>query len=150
MLLSSSNRKYPSLPSYHIFLGCVPEMLVTSYSVTYCMYIQGKPGIGFHYNYAVYDECKLSGAFWLEDRIRLFVHNTTSLSSLCKVILRYCTYKMSGECVSKIRHILSGIHYTICGAVCFQSTHFPCDDKRIYLLCLIIIIKSEIWIITHF
>ena len=32
------------------------------------------------------------------------------------------------ECVSKIKHILSVIHYTICGAVCFQFTHFPCDD----------------------
>ena len=32
------------------------------------------------------------------------------------------------ECVSKIKHILSGIHYTICGAVCFQFTHSPCDD----------------------
>ena len=32
------------------------------------------------------------------------------------------------SCVSKIMHILSVIHYTICGAVCFQFTHFPCDD----------------------
>ena len=37
------------------------------------------------------------------------------------------------ECVSKIRHILSVIHYTIRGAVCFQFTHFPCDDwENIY------------------
>ena len=27
--------------------------------------------------------------------------------------------------VSKIKHILSVIHYTICEAVCFQFTHFP-------------------------
>ena len=52
--------------------------------------------------------------------------------------------------VCKIRHILSVIHYTICGAVCFQLTHFPCDDwDSIYILCLIIIIKSEVWTITH-
>ena len=50
--------------------------------------------------------------------------------------------------MSKIRHILSVIHYTICGAVCFQFTHFPCD-VWIYILCLIIIIKSEVWTITH-
>ena len=31
-------------------------------------------------------------------------------------------------CVSKIRYILSVIHYTIRVAVCFQFTHFPCDD----------------------
>ena len=39
------------------------------------------------------------------------------------------------ECVSKIRHILSVIHYTIRRAVCFQFTHFPCDDRQnIYAL----------------
>ena len=39
------------------------------------------------------------------------------------------------ECVSKIKHILSLIHYTICGAVCFQFTHFCCDDwENIYAL----------------
>ena len=32
------------------------------------------------------------------------------------------------ECVSKIKYVLSVIHYTICGAVCFQFTHFSCDD----------------------
>ena len=37
--------------------------------------------------------------------------------------------------MSKIKHILSVIHYTICGAVCFQFTHFPCDDwENIYTL----------------
>ena len=35
--------------------------------------------------------------------------------------------------VCKIKHILSVIQYTICGAVCFQITHFPCDDwENIY------------------
>ena len=39
------------------------------------------------------------------------------------------------ECVSKIKHILSVIHYTICRAVCFQLTHFPCDHwENIYTL----------------
>ena len=32
------------------------------------------------------------------------------------------------ECVSKIKHNSSVIHYTIYGAVCFQFTHFPFDD----------------------
>ena len=55
------------------------------------------------------------------------------LSSLCKLIWRHWTYKMPVryifvECVSKISHILSVIHYTIRGAVCFQFTNFPCDD----------------------
>ena len=52
--------------------------------------------------------------------------------------------------VCKIKHILSVIHYTICGAVCFQFTHFCCVDwENIYILFLIIIIKSEVWTITH-
>ena len=39
------------------------------------------------------------------------------------------------KCVSKIKHIISVIHYTICGAVCFQFTHFSCDDwDNIYTL----------------
>ena len=33
--------------------------------------------------------------------------------------------------MSKIKHIISVIHYTICGAVCFQFTHFSCDDWEI-------------------
>ena len=34
--------------------------------------------------------------------------------------------------------------------MCFHFTHFPCDDwENIYVLCLIIIIKSEEWTITH-
>ena len=40
------------------FRGRVPVMLVISCSVTYCIYIPGKPGIGFHYYCAVHDECK--------------------------------------------------------------------------------------------
>ena len=37
--------------------------------------------------------------------------------------------------VCKIKHLLSVIHYTICGAVCFQFTHFLCDDwENIYTL----------------
>ena len=37
--------------------------------------------------------------------------------------------------MSKNEHILSVIHYTIWGAVCFQFAHFPCDDwENIYTL----------------
>ena len=46
--------------------------------------------------------------------------------------------------MSKIRHILSVIHYTIRGAVCFQFTHFPCDHwENIYILCLIILFTTR-------
>ena len=32
------------------------------------------------------------------------------------------------EYVSMIKHILTVIHYTVYGAVCFQFTHISCDD----------------------
>ena len=92
-----------NLTHYHIFRGCVPEMFVTSYSVTYCIYILGKPGFCFHYYCAVYDECKYSDTFWLADCVRLFVHYTISLSWLCKLIWGYWTYIMP------VRYILSSV-----------------------------------------
>ena len=88
---------------YHLFRGCVPEMFVTSYSVTYCIYVPGKSFICFHYYCAVYDECKYSDTLWLADRTRLFVQYTISLSSLCKLIWRHWTYKMP------VRYILSSV-----------------------------------------
>ena len=46
----------------------------------------------------------------------------------------------SVECVSTIKHILSGINYTICGAVCSQFTDFPFDDgDNIYVYIYIYI-----------
>ena len=78
-------------------------MFVASYSVTYCIYIPWKPGFCFHYYCAVYDEFKYSDTFWLADLIRLFVHNTFSLSSLCKLIWRHWTYK------TPVRYILSSV-----------------------------------------
>ena len=79
------------------------EMFVTSYSVTYFIYISGKPILRFHYHCADYDECKWSDTFWLADRVRLFVHYNISLSSLCKLIWRHWTYKMP------VRYILSSV-----------------------------------------
>ena len=32
------------------------------------------------------------------------------------------------QIVCKIKQVFPVIHYTIYGAVCFQFTHFPCDD----------------------
>ena len=48
------------------------------------------------------------------------------------------------ECVSKIKHIFSVIHYTIYGAVFFLVYPFPLWCLREYTLCLIIIIQSEV------
>ena len=75
-------------------------------------------------------------------------HHCADLSEDFELIKRLSDILI--ECVSKIKHIHSIIHYTICGVVCFQFTHFPCDDwVNIYVLCLIIIIKLWVWTITH-
>ena len=84
------------------FRGCVPEMFVTSYSVTYCLYVPGKPGIRFHYHCAVYDDCKYSDTFWLADRTSLFVQYIISLSSLYKLIWRHCTYKSLSDIFCRV------------------------------------------------
>ena len=140
------------------FRGYVPEMFVTSYSVTYCIYVPGKPGICFYHYCAAYDESKYSDIFWLADRTRLFVQYIISLSSLCKLIWRHWTYKMPVkiyfvECVSKIKHILSVIHYLLyVGLYVFSLPISLVMIERIYMLCLIIIINSEVWTIevwTH-
>ena len=91
-------------------------MFVTSYSVTYCIYVLEKPGICFHYHCAVYDECKYSDTFWLADRTPLYstlshYHYCANLSEGIELINACQIYFV--ECVSKIKHILSVIHYTI-------------------------------------
>ena len=129
-------------------------MFVTSYSVTYCIYIPGKPGICIHYYCAVYDECKYSDTFGLADRTRFFVQYTISLSSLCKFIWRHWTYKMP------VRYILSSVWVRLSifsalsilqyvGLYVFSLPISLVMIERIYILCRIIIIKSEVWTITH-
>ena len=129
-------------------------MFVTSYSVIYCIYVPGKPGICFHYHCAVYDECKYSDTFWLADRTRLFVQYTISLSSLCKFIWRHWTYKMP------VRYILSSVWVRLSiftplsiihdvGLYIFSLPISVVMIEIIYILCLITVIISEVWTITH-
>ena len=156
MLLSSSNRKYPPFPllSYFPWL-CAWDVwcVIFTYS-TYCKYVPGKPGICFQYHCAVYDECKYSDTFWLSDCTRLFVQYTISLLSLCKLIWRHRTYKML------VRYILSSVWVrlsifsplSIIQYVWLYEFSLPISlvmTEIIYILCLIIIIKSEVWTITH-
>ena len=132
------------------FRGCVPEMFVTSHSVTYCIYI---PGFCFHYYCAVYDECKYSDTFWLANRVRLFVHCTIPLSSLCKLIWGHWTYTMP------VRYILSSVWIRLSifsqlsiiqyMGLCVFSLPISLVMMREYTLCLSIIIKSEVWNILH-
>ena len=84
----------------------------------------------------------------------LFVQYTISLSSLCKLIWKYWIYKMPvGYILSSvwvrlsIFFPLSIIKYV--GLYIFSLPISLMMIERIYLLCLIIIIKSEVWTITH-
>ena len=88
---------------YHILPWLCVWDIVALYFVTYCIFSPGKPGFCFHYHCAVYYACKWSDTFWVEDRIRLFVHYTISLSSLCKFVWRHWTYKMP------VRYSLSSV-----------------------------------------
>ena len=46
--------------------------------------------------------------------------------------------------VCKIKHILSVIHYTTCGSVCFQFTYFLCDDlENIYIYIYFVLLSSS-------
>ena len=148
------NSEVSTFPIVIFFRGCVPEMFVTSYSVTYCIYNLGKPGICFHYYCAIYDEYKYSDTFWLADLTRLFVQYTIPLSSLCKLIWRHWTYKMP------VRYIFSSVWVrlsifsplSIIVYVGLYVSSLPISlvmIEIIYILCLIIIIKSEVWTITH-
>ena len=121
-------------------------MFVTSYSVTYWIYVPGKPGICFHYYCCVYDECKYSNTFWLADRTRLVVQYTIVLSSLCKLIWRHWTYKMP------VRYILSSVWVRLSIFSPLSIIQLPIPPvmiEIIYILYLVIIIKSEVWTITH-
>ena len=136
------------------FRGYVPKMFVASYSVTYCIYVPGKSGICFHYYCKVYGECKYSDTFWPADRTRLFVQYTISLPSLYKLISRHWTYKMP------VRHTLSNVWVRLSifsplsilqyvGLFVFSLPISLVMIEIIYILCLIIIIKSEVWTVTH-
>ena len=121
MLLSSSNRKYPPFP------------LLSYFSVAVCL------------------RCLLHQILLLAYTFRenrefvniIFVQFMMSASSRIRFDLRivfiylYSTPSHYHHCVnlSEIRQILSVINYTLRGAVCFQFTHFPCDDwDNIYTL----------------
>ena len=121
----------------HTFPWLCAWDVVTSYSVTYCIYILGKPGFCFHNYCADYDEFKYSETFWLADLIRLFVHNTISLSSLCKLIWRNWTYKMPVRCILSSVWVRLSIFFQL-----FSSFSYP-----LYNIwgCVFSVCPSPLW-----
>ena len=53
------------------------------------------------------------------------------------------------ECVSEIKHILAAIHFTRCVAVCFQFTHFFCDDRDYIYTLFYHHHQIVVWTTTH-
>ena len=142
----------------HSNYGCVCEMFVASYSVTYCIFIPGKPGLGFYYYCAVYDRVQIVG-YVLACRsysfVCMFAHYTISLSSLCKLLWRHWTYKMfvryslpSAQVRLSMFSQLYIIQYM--GLCVFSLPISLVMIEKIDILCVIIIIKSEVWTIIHF
>ena len=140
MLLSSSNREYPPFP----FLSYFPWLCVWDVCyIIFCYLLHihsGKTGNLFSLSLQFMMSANGRIRFGLKIVfVYLYItpshdHHCINLSEDIKLIK--CLSNTFVECAINIMHILSVIHYTIRGAVCFQFTHFPCDVwENIYTLC---------------
>ena len=136
------------------FRGCVPEMFVSSYSVTYCIYIPGNREFVF----ISIEQFMMSANSWIRFGLQIIfvcLYITPSHYHHCaNFIWRHWTYKipvrynLSSVWVRlSILSQLSIIQYV--GLCVFSLPISFVMIERIYILCLIIIIKSEVWTITH-
>ena len=154
MLLSSSNRKYPPFPLLSYFSVVVCLRCLLHHFLLLIVYTFRENREFFSSLLCSYDECKSSDTFWLEYRIRLFVHYTISFSSLCKLIWRRWTSKMPVRYILSSVWVRSGIFSQLSiiqyvGLYVFSLPISLVMIERIYILCLIIITKSEVWTIIH-
>ena len=147
MLLSSSNRKYqPYLLSYFsvvVFLGCLLHHFLSFIAYTFRE--------NRHFVFIIIVQIVMSVNIRIRFGLQIvFVclyitpshyHHCANLSE--DIVLMKCLNESLNqiyfvECVGKIKHIFSFIHYTIYGAMCFQFTHFPCDDwENIHFVLLL-------------
>ena len=103
MLLSSSNRKYQPFPlSYFSVVVCLRCLLHHILSLIAYTFRENRDFV-FIMVVQFMMSANIRIRFWSADRIRLFVHYTISLSSLCKLICRHWTYKMP------VRYVLSSV-----------------------------------------
>ena len=152
MLLSSSNRTYPPFPLLSYFsvvvcLRCLLHRILSLIAYTFqenrefvfiIILFMMSANIRIHFGLQIALVCLYCTPFHYHHCANLSV-GIELIKCLSDIFCWVC----------KIEHILSVIHYTICVAVCFQFTHFSCNYwDNIYLLCLIVIIKSEVWTIT--
>ena len=136
-MLSSSNRKYPPFPLLSFFsvvvcLRCLLHQILSLIAYTF----RENPEFVFIIIVKFMMSANIRIRFGLQIVLVCLYstpshyHHCANLSEGIELINACQIYFV--ECVSKIKHILSVIHSTICGSVCFQFTHFPCDE-RIYL-----------------
>ena len=140
MLLSSLNRKYPSFSLLSYFSVVVCLRCLTYHILLLIAYT-------FRENREFVFTIIVQFMMSANNRIRFVLKIVSVCLSTTPSHYHHCANLSEDielvECVSKIRHILSVIHNTIRGAVCFQFTH-SLVIERIYTLYLIIIIKSEV------
>ena len=133
MLLSSSNRKYLPFPLLTCFplivcLRCLLHHILSRITYTFRANREFVFSIIVQFMVSANSRMRfgLQVAFvWLYITPSHY-HHCANLSE--DIVLLSNAYHMYFcEYVSKIKHILSRMHYVICGAVCFQFTHFVCD-----------------------
>ena len=155
MLLSSSNRKYPPFPflSYLSVVVCLRCLLHHILSLIAYTFPENREFV-FIIIVKFMTSANIRIWFGLQIVPICVVQYIISLSSLCKLIWRHWTYKMP------VRYILSSVWVTLSifsllsiiqyvGLYVFSLPNYLVMIEIIYKLCLIIIIKSEVWTITH-
>ena len=131
---------------------------VLPYSVIYNIYISGTLGPCFNYLCSVYwcsvyGICKRWDTLWPAGRVLLFADYTISLLSLCRLIWRHwpnkmlLSYMLPSLCLRlRLFSQLSFIQYM---GLCVFAYPIRLSWLWEYVLYLIIIIKSEVWITNH-
>ena len=127
MLLSSSNRKCPPFPLLSYFSVVVCLRCFLHHILLLIAYIFGENGdfvfiITVQFMVSANNRMRFGLiVFFYLYITRSHYHHCANLSENIELII--CLSDIFCR-VSKITHILSIIHYTICGAVCFQFTYF--------------------------
>ena len=130
------------------FRGCVPVVVVPSCAVGF---LHIPKNLGFEYSIAVqaYDVRIYSSTLWADGGIRVFAHQITLLSWLCRPIWRYWTCHVTVSSVCLRFSQFSQLSFMQYMGLCLLSSPIPLIIVRICILYLIIIIKSDLWSIFH-
>ena len=155
MLLSSSNREYPPFPlfSYFYVVVCLRSLLHHIFSLIVYTFRENREFV-----FISIVQFMMSANSWIHFGLQIILvclYITPSHYLHCpNFIWRHWTYKMP------VRYSLSNVWVRLSifsqlsiiqyvGLCVFSLPISVVMIGRIYILCLIIIIKSEIWTITH-